>query len=364
MKTNRNKLRFVFSAISLIVVSFFAPVLALSLLFIGLAFGVSKFYTGKDAMPSGAFGFVITDTTYAGEAAAQFIMKAITGADTINSGSVYIKDGIKKQFHIPRWDADYEDLIQDRQATPTSKGTMTISGQVITPADYMIYTEFNPRDFEDQWMATQLNPTLIDRSLPYSAESVVVQGVLQRHAKYFNKQIWNGDTSLASPSIYRYFDGFLKKAADSSETIQVSTPVTLTVNNIQAELLRGYNSIPAALRYDPAMKFYVSYATYDLYDQSQIAQTYKGVDITQEGRDTFKGKKVVRIADFPDDAYMIAKGMATPESNLWVGMNSISDEGLKLAPLQANSEIWFIKMLMKVDVQIGWNGETVLYGTF
>lgn len=73
-----------------------------------------------------ADGFVINDTTYAGEAASQFIIKSITGAVTVNGGHVYVKDGIKKKFTIPRWDADYEDFIQDRAATPTSKGSFTV----------------------------------------------------------------------------------------------------------------------------------------------------------------------------------------------------------------------------------------------
>ncbi len=326
-----------------------------------LAIGFVKGLVNYRSTPGIAYQFVISDTTYAGEALAQFIVQAITGADTVNSGSVYVKDGIKKKFTIPRWNADYEDLIQDRAATPTSKGTMTITGQVLEPADYMIYNEFNPRDFEDQWMAVQLDPTLLDRSLPPSAESVTVQGVMARHAKYMNKALWVSDTSLASPSIYRYFDGFIKKALNSADTIDVASPTTLTVSNIQAEMLKGYNAIPLALRYDPNMKFFVSYATYDLYEQSQVAQTYKGVDITQQGKDTFKGKKVVKIADFPDDVYMIAKGAADMSSNLWVGMNSTSDETLKLSQLQANSEYWFIKLLMKLDVQFGWNGEVVLY---
>ena len=75
----------------------------------------------------------------------------------------------------------------------------------------------------------------------------------------------------------------------------------------------------------------------------------------------YRGHEIVRVADFPDNKMVVAKGLATPESNLWVGMNSIADEGLKLAPLQNNSELWFIKMLMKVDVQFGWNTEVVLY---
>lgn len=310
-----------------------------------------------------ADGFIIQDTTYAGEAASQFIVKAITGADTIKGGNVYVKDGIKKKFTIPRWNADYQDFIQDRQATPQSKGTMTVSGQVLSPADYMIYTEFNPRDYEDHWFATQLNDTLIDRSLPYSVESVVVQEVLKRHTKYFNQAIWNSSTTFASPSIFRYFDGFLQKAQSASDTIAVPSPITLTATNIQGELLRGYQLIPAALRYDPDMKFYVSYNTYDLYAQSQINQTYKGVDTTLDGVPMFKGRKVEKIADFPDNVYFIAKGRPGMDSNLWVGLNSIADEGLQLQRLQNNSELFFIKMLMKADVQIGWNSETVLYGT-
>lgn len=305
-------------------------------------------------------GFVINDTTYAGEAASQFIVKALTGADTINSGSVYVKDGIKKKFTIPRWDANYEDFIQDRAATPVSKGSFVVDGQVLDPADYMIYTEFNPRDFEDHWFATQLNDTLIDRALPYSVESVVVQEVLKRHAKYFNKAIWNNDS--ATFGIYKYFDGFIKKMKNDATTNIVTSPVTFTVSNIQGELLRGYNMIPEALRYDTGMKYFVSYATFDLYAQSQINQTYKGIDVTKEGSDTFKGRKLVKIADFPDNTFVIAKGLPTMESNLWVGLNSIADEGLQLSRLQANSELFFIKMLMKADVQFGWGSELVYYG--
>jgi hypothetical protein len=304
-------------------------------------------------------GFIINDTTYAGEAASQFIVKAITGADTIQGGNVYVKDGIKKKFTIPRWDATYTDFIQDRAATPISQGTSTIDGQVLNPEDYMIYYEFNPRDFEDHWFATQLDETLIDRALPVSVESVVVQEILKRHAKYFNQMLWSGDTTTTG--VFKYFDGFLRKALVASDTVSVPSPVTLTVSNIQDQFLAGYDLIPPALLFDPGMKFYCSYNTFNLYAQSQINQTYKGVDTTSEGSPYFKGRKVERIADFPDDVYLVAKGLPTTESNLWVGMNSTDDANLKLEKKQANSELYFVKMLMKADVQIGWNSETVLY---
>lgn len=308
-----------------------------------------------------ADGFVISDTTYAGEAASQFIVKAITGADTIAGGHCYVKDGIKKKFTIPRWDADYEDIIQDRAATPTSKGSMTVDGQVLDPADYMIYMEFNPRDFEDHWYAVNQNPTLIDRALPANAESQIVQEILKRHAKYFNKMLWNGDTSLAAPSIYRYFSGWVPKALADSNVIDVGTYAALTKSNILAKLKAGYDAIPDALKYDRGMKYFMNYTTFNLFDEAQKDQTYKGVDVTQEGVRMFYGREVVPIADMPDNTFVIAKGTATTESNLWVGLNSIQDASIQLSKLQANSELWFMKMLCKADVNFGWGEEVVLY---
>lgn len=313
-------------------------------------------------------GFVIEDQTYAGEAAAQFVLPAITGADTIGGGHAYLKDGIKKKFTIPRWSADYTQLIQTRKSTPTSTGSMIVDGQTITPADYMIYMEFNPRDFETHWYSEEMKPALLDAQLPYNASSVVVMGVMQRHAKYFNNAIWN--SSIAAPPaitnangdyIFGYFNGWLQKLYNGSGTNLVAG-TTLTATNIQAQLLLCYNAIPLALRYDPAMKFFVSYNTFDLWGQWQIAQPYKGIDSTKETSDEFKGRKMVKIADFPDNTIVVAKGLATTESNLWVGINSVSDEGLKFAPLQANSENWFVKMLMKADVNNSWYNEAVYYG--
>jgi hypothetical protein len=335
----------------------FVPVM-IGLFLLGAMKGIAKL--SGDLTGSLLDGFVISDTTYAGEAASDFIVRAITGNDTMQGGHVYVKDGIKKTFTIPRWDANYSDFIQDRAATPQSKGTMTVDGRTLTPADYMIYTEFNPRDYEAHWFATQLNPTLIDRTLPNTVESVVVREVLKRHDKYFNNAMWNSDTTTTG--IFKYYNGWLKRASAGVPGANKITPTTLTAVNIQAELLKGYQAMPAELRYNTDMKYFMSYNSFDLYAQSQINQTNKGVDTTQDGVRKFKGRTIVPVADFPDNIYLIARGKATPESNLWVGMNSMDDATITLQRLQANSELWFIKMLMKVDVNFGWLEEVIYYG--
>lgn len=312
-------------------------------------------------------GFVVSDTTYAGEAASQFIVKNVIENETVSGGHVYVKDGIKKKYTIPRFSMDYTTMIQDRAATPISQGQFTVDGRTLEPKDYMIYIEFNPRDFEDHWYATQLNPTLIDRSLPNTAESVMVREVMKRHGRFISNISWNGDTTLPSTSKLKYFNGFIKNTnlatGGTDDALVVSGPTTLSAANIQAEFQKGFDKLPAELKYDPSMKFFVSYTDYDFYMQSQINQTYKGGDITSVGIDKFRGHPVVKIADIPASKYLIAKGSASMESNLWLGMNSMDDETqIKLSPLQNNSDMWFLKVNMKLDAQIGWNSETVSYG--
>jgi hypothetical protein len=44
-------------------------------------------------------------------------------------------------------------------------------------------------------------------------------------------------------------------------------------------------------------------------------------------------------------------------------MNSTQDASLQIGKYSNYGELYFLKMLMKVDVQIGWCSEVVLYGS-
>ena len=55
-------------------------------------------------------------------------------------------------------------------------------------------------------------------------------------------------------------------------------------------------------------------------------------------------------------------GLATPESNFWVGINSAEDVTFEMNKVSNPSELWYFKLNMKVDTQVAWCGETVYYG--
>lgn len=301
----------------------------------------------------------ISDVSYAGEAASAFIVKSVVGNEIIQGGHAYVKDGIKKEFTIPRFTV--ENVIQDRQATPTSpQGTSKVDGRKLVPADYMLYDEFNPRDFEDHWFATQLNPTLIDRRLPVTVESVIIQEYLKQHNKFLGKAILQSDkTNGAAP--YKYFDGLITRAIADNEVPKVAAPVVLTTANIGAAFRSTLNRVAADVLYDQSLKFFVSYKTAQMWEEAQQNGSFKGVDNTMAGLNRFSGRQVVPLFGMPDNTIMLGKGTADMTSNLWVGMNSVEDATVQFAKLQANSELYFIKMLMKVDTNYGFGAELALY---
>jgi hypothetical protein len=330
-----------------------------------------------------ADSLVINDTSYSGTFASYFWLPATFGMDTVQKGGVYIQDGIKKQHTIGR--IDFSQPLQQRAATPTTSGTFTIDGRVLEPLDLMLYTEFNPRQFETYWLAEQLSPTLLARELPVTAENYMIQIGLNRMFEQIETGLWMGSTSYtATPGTTGngqicFFDGFLKKMISDSSVLQVPSPLPLTAteptpggyyNIVDAmnALLQLCATNQKALLSRPSryerLKFFVSINTEQIY-QTYITTTqqFKGVNTTDKGINKFKGYEIVPLAGLPDDTIIFCEGLADTTSNLYVGMNSTEDNALQLMRLQNNSELFFLKGLMKYDVQYGFSDEIFLYTT-
>ncbi|MFB6456570.1 hypothetical protein ACE38W_14965 [Chitinophaga sp. Hz27] len=326
---------------------------------------------------------VINDTSYAGDFASYFWIPATYNMSTVEKGAVYVKDGIKKKHTIGR--VDFSRPLQPRQATPISKGVFTIDGRDLEPKDVMLYNEFNPRDFEAHWLAERQSPTLLARELPVTAEHYMLQMALNRSMEQLENGLWIGSVDYADnvdeedPRFQvQYFDGFIKKMILDAAVRKVANPGPLTaaptgsgnVNiadafNAQLSLAAQYKKALLAknTRYQ-RLKFFVSINTEQIYhDFLTTSQTFKGVNTTERGINLYKGYEVVPLAGMPDNTVVLAEGLPDTDSNLYVGMNSTEDNQLQLMRLQNNSELFFIKGLMKYDVEYGFSEEVFLYTT-
>jgi len=324
----------------------------------------------------------ITDTSYAGTFASYFWLPATFGMDTLQKGGVYVQDGIKKAHTIGR--IDFSNPLQPRAATPTGSGTFTVSGRTLTPADVMVYTEFNPRDYEAHWLAEQLSPTLLARELPVTAENYMIQIALERTFEQIELGLWQGSTTYtAAPGSAGngqicFFDGFLKLMVNDSAVLKVSSPYPLTTAATAGSLYNivdAFNALIAlaatnkkallsrAKRYE-RMKFFVSINTEQIYETYLTTTlTYKGVNTTERGINKFKGYEIVALAGMADDTILFCEGLDDVSSNLYIGMNSTEDNNLQLQRLQANSELFFLKGLMKFAVQYGFSDQIFMFTT-
>jgi hypothetical protein len=328
---------------------------------------------------------VINDTSYAGTVAPYFILPALFKFDTVVKKLVYLKDGIKKEHTIPTM--DFSGPLQPRVAQPSqSGGNVTIDKRQLIPADMMAYQLMNPRNFEVHWDAEDLSQTLLTRQLPATAENYIMMLLLGRSFEQFEIMLWQGSVQYkdnanvpqfdpgGTPNPYyqiQFIDGYLKRMVSDSSIYSVPSPVTLTASNIvSAGLLPLYKLVAAnnkgMLSNDPTrtkMKFAVSYNTAALYEEYLTTQPFKGNDPTERGLFKYLNWEVVPTAGVPDNTILFTEATSTPESNLWVGMNSISDENFMLAKHRPDSELFFFKMLMKMDVNYGRPEKIFLYTT-
>lgn len=334
----------------------------------------------------------ITDTSWSGPAASYMITRAVVAADTITKGCIYVEDGIRKKKTIPR--IEVSNFIQKRTATPTSQGSVDVDGRVLSPQDLMLYYEFNPRDYEQHFYAEQLQPKLLGRELPVTAENFMMMQTMKRLNEFFENAIWRsrveydptganvdptskGDTISAAS--YFYFDGLIKKALDAATdplypTIVISSPATLVAGtagageeNIGAAFLRCYQAVPKALLFkygEGGLKFHVSYKTQQVYEEwLTTTAVFKNNDFTQAGINRYKGYEIKPLAGMPDNTIWVCISKPDIDSNTWLGINSTEDNQLQLMRLQNNSELFFVKGLFKMDTQIGFADQLVLYTT-
>lgn len=300
-------------------------------------------------------------TTYAGEVLDNFLMKLSTGNEIVQGGHIRVLDNIVKKQTLPRFKA--EDLFQDRAATPTSKGSMTVDERKLEPQDWMLYTEFNPRDFEDFWMPFAPSGELIFRELTPEVQSAFLEEIAKYSDNWMGKAILQGDKSTAPTGAYRYFDGIITKAAADSDVIDIASPVTLTSGNIESKIKAVYDATPVAVRRHPNYKIFVSDATSELYVDAVHAQTNKGNDFTQSAPLTYKGKNIVSLVGMPDNCIFATHSSAGRDTNLFLGVDWDQNvvDPLKIDRVAPNSELFFVKALMKADTQIAWGEQAVLY---
>lgn len=348
--------------------------------------------------------------TYAGEVLEDLLVYTAHGNDTFREGLIHIKPGIQKKFTLPH--TSLGKIIQDNVATPTSSqgegnattgfNQYTHSERYLEPQDFMVYLEFNPRDYEDFWKPFQPDGQLIFRELDPKVQATMLHLLVDKKDEYLGDCIWMGRkggvdaTTITSPTgatalggdtaagSMKYFDGAIARVLANAKAVAAATPTDAQKNEIasgqvvfagntalttgaqvEAALYAMWRACPKNVRKSKALKFVMSWEAWDLYDEYLSSKDVKYTENRDVNDYRFKGKRIVVINGIPSSTIFLGKFTSGMDSCLWMGVDYATDqESVKVERLQANSEMYFFQMRMKVDVNIVLPSEIVVWTNY
>lgn len=300
-------------------------------------------------------------SAYAGEVLEQLLVRATTGNQIVAGGHIHVQPNVTKKFAIPRLKAGK--MLQRRKEQPVesdSKGTFTIDEKYLEPKDVMAFTTFNPRVFENIWRPFQTSGNLVFAELPANVQSALLAELAKVVDFELGGELINGVYHATDEG--KYFDGILTRIAADSSVVEIPTPAAITQSNVIAKMKLVRAAIPKAVKTNPNLKLFMSVEDAESYEYELTDKPTKGQDYTNMNPERFKGIQIVALADWPKDVIVAAVANSGIDSNFWAGVALADDaETIQIDKLTAAGEKYFFKMLMKVDTNIVFGEDIVLY---
>ncbi len=340
--------------------------------------------------------FQFKDNQYTGEFLQDLLVYTASENETYKEGLIHIKTGVQMKYTLPL--VQLGKIIQDRVPTPSSDqsgndtGKYKFTERTLEPQDFMVYFEFNPRDFEKYYKWFQPDGNLVFRTLDPKIQATMVRLLMENKNEYIDYSIWmsaKGGTSSSKVTTpqgddyedvggeveagpMKYFDGAIKRMLDNNigldqdkdpkKVVIAGNTAFSTGANVEAALRTMWRKTPTKIRKKASFVFIMDENSWDLYDQYLTDKTVKYTDNTEMNKYRFKGKRIIPLNAIPKDTIIGGVFTNGMDSNLWMAVDYATDENvLQIEKLQANSELYFFKMLLKVDVNIVRPGEIVIW---
>jgi hypothetical protein len=298
----------------------------------------------------------LNTTNYSGELLEHILTLATTKNELVEKGLIMVIPGVHKAISIPRIKSG--SMLQKRKEDPQktdSKGDFTYSEKQLTPHDMMAFTVFNPRSFEYLWRPYQPKGDLIFSELPSNIQTVLLGELLKQTEKELGSLYINGEYEEGTNDAL-LMNGILTQAAADADVIKVATIATTMLGRLKE--LRV--AIPTTLRNDPSLRILMSVEDFDTYDDELTNLVAKGKDATEVNAKRYKGIPIVTLVDWPQGLIVATPCSMGADGNLYAAVNLQDDENAVQIDKWANaSELYFFKMLMKADTNIGFGEEFI-----
>lgn len=299
-------------------------------------------------------------STYAGEAAGEYIAAALYGARTLDAGGLTIKPNIKYKQVVKK--LSNTGIVSDSSCDFTATGTATLTERILEPKKLKVNEQLCKEDFISDWEAVSMGYSAWD-TLPKNFSDFFMANMLGLVADATEESIWQGDKDNDGE-----FDGFTTLFADDSTVVDVdNTGTAVTSSNVISALTTAYNNIPNKIYGQPDLMIYAApnvVRSYQIalggFGTSGLgAAGYKDEGTVTEKPLFFAGIPILLCHGMPSSEIVIAQ-----KSNLWFGTGMMSDYNqvkvLDMADLDGSDNVRFV-MKYTAGVQYGIGSEVVYY---
>lgn len=297
----------------------------------------------------------LNTTNYGGEVLETALTLASTGNELVEKGLIMVIPGINSSISIPR--VKTGTMLQKRKEDPTkadSKGDFNYSEQKLVPKDMMAFTLFNPRAFEHIWRPFQPTGDLVFRQLPPNVQTLLLNELLKQVGNELGYHYINGQYQDTGDAYL--MDGILTQAAKNEDVVKVAS----TGTTMLARLKELRTKIPVTMRNNANLRLLMGVEDFDQYDDELTQLANKGAAPTDVNQERYKGIPIEVLTQWPQGLVVATLCDSGMNGNLFAAVNLQDDENVIQIEKWANaSELYFFKMLMKADTQIGFGEEFI-----
>ncbi len=297
----------------------------------------------------------IQGTNYAGEVLEMLLTRAATGNELVEKGLIHIVPEVAKKYSVPRIRTGK--MLQKRKEMPTDadgKGDFTYDERELVPVDFMAFTTFNPRTFENIWRKWQPKGNLVFSELPAEGQNALLRELAKSVKFELGFHFING---VFGDDDNHLFDGIVTRMLADKDVVAVTTKEITMIKRFKAVK----DKIPAVMRANPGLRILVSIADFDKYDEELTQQPNKGANYTDMNVERYKGIRIVPMSNWPEGLIVATICGMDYDTNLWAGVNLVDDmDVIQIDKLTNAGEKYFFKMLMKADTNIAWGEDVIL----
>src|SRR5574344_300465 len=300
---------------------------------------------------------VVKNTNYTGEVLERILTTATTRNEIVDKGLIMVIPGVEKKISVPRLKAGK--MLQKRKEDPQkedSKGDFNYSEKSLEPHDFMAFTVFNPRAFEQIWRKWQPKGNLVFSELPPEGQSALLEELSKQVQFELGDHYVNG-VYVKDGTDDQLMDGILTQAAKDTDIVVVKSVATTMIGKLKDVRAK----IPKAMRENPNLRLVMSIEDWDKYDDELTEREDKNSDETEINRKRFKGITIETVAAWPEG--VIVATLCSPDSdgNLFAAVNLQDDEDvIQIDKLSNASELYFFKLLMKADTNIAFGEQFIV----